>query len=143
MRNLDRRELLVGSAAVLAAGRASAQDAPLATTRAGQVRGRTVDGIKVFQGVPYGTSTEGRRFLPPQPPAAWTGVRDALDFGHQSPQLGAERPSVYASWANPAPPGRGCLALNVHPPALTEGRKRPVVVLFHGGGFTSGSASSH
>jgi para-nitrobenzyl esterase len=70
-------------------------------------------------------------------------VRDALDFGHNSPQLGAERPSVYASWANPRPPGEDCLVLNVYTPGLRDGKKRPVMVWFHGGGFTSGSASSH
>ena len=142
---LDRRGLIAGSTAalVLAATSARAQGAaPVAATRAGKIRGRVADGINVFQGVPYGASTEGRRFMPPQPPTAWTGVRDALDFAHQSPQLGAERPSVYASWANPRPPGEDCLVLNVYTPGLRDGARRPVMVWFHGGGFTSGSASS-
>ncbi len=143
MDTLDRRHLILGTAAALTAAPAWAQDAPLAATRAGRVRGRTVDGVKVFQGVPYAASTAGRRFMPPQPPAAWSGVRDALDFGHQSPQLGAERPTVYASWANPRPPGEDCLVLNVYTPGLRDGARRPVMVWFHGGGFTSGSASSH
>jgi para-nitrobenzyl esterase len=143
---VGRRGLITGSAAslVLAAGPAFAQAAaPVATTKVGKVRGRVVDGISLFQGVPYGASTAGRRFMPPQPPQPWSGVRDALDFAHQSPQLGAERPSVYASWANPRPPGEDCLVLNVYTPGLRDGAKRPVMVWFHGGGFTSGSANSH
>jgi para-nitrobenzyl esterase len=143
--DIDRRGLVTGAAglAALAARPAWGQGAPVAATRAGQVRGRTVDGIKVFQGIPYGASTEGRRFQPPRPAQPWSGVRDALDFAHQSPQLGAERPSVYASWANPRPPGEDCLVLNVYTPGLADGAKRPVMVWFHGGGFTSGSANSH
>jgi para-nitrobenzyl esterase len=140
----DRRGVVLGSGAALLLGvtPALAEASPLAATRAGKVRGRLVDGINVFQGVPYGASTAGRRFMPPLPAPAWSGVRDALDFGHQSPQLGAERPSVYASWANPRPPGEDCLVLNVYTPGLRDGGKRPVMVWFHGGGFTSGSASS-
>lgn len=141
----DRRGFVAGSAAtlILSAGAAGAQDAPVATTRAGRVRGRAVEGVKVFQGVPYGDTTAGRRFMPPRPAPAWNDVRDALDFGPQSPQLGAERPTVYASWSNPRPAGEDCLVLNVYTPGLGDGGKRPVMVWFHGGGFTSGSASSH
>ena len=141
----DRRGLIAGSTAalILGAGPALGQGAPTAATKAGRVRGRLNDGINVFQGVPYGDTTAGRRFMPPQPPSGWSGVRDSLDFGHQSPQMGAERPTVYASWSNPRPAGEDCLVLNVYTPALRDGAKRPVMVWFHGGGFTSGSASSH
>jgi para-nitrobenzyl esterase len=140
---LHRRAVLAGTSASWLAAPAFAQAAPVAATKAGRVRGAVVDGISAFKGVPYGASTAGRRFMPPRPPQPWTGVRDALDFGHNSPQLGAERPSVYASWANPRPPGEDCLVLNVYTPGLRDGKKRPVMVWFHGGGFTSGSASSH
>jgi para-nitrobenzyl esterase len=115
----------------------------VARTTAGQVRGRTADGIHSFKGVRYGASTEGRRFLPPQPPEPWSGIAEAADFGAQSPQLGADRPSVYASWANPRAESEDCLFLNVYTPGLKDGKGRPVMVWFHGGGFTSGSASSH
>lgn len=142
---VGRRELLIGAGAAAAlAGPALAQDAgPVARTRAGQVRGRTVEGIHAFKGVRYGASTEGRRFLPPRPPEPWSGVVEAADFGNQSPQLGAGRPSVYASWANPRAESEDCLFLNVYTPGLKDAKARPVMVWFHGGGFTSGSASSH
>ncbi|HEY9217573.1 MAG TPA: carboxylesterase/lipase family protein [Phenylobacterium sp.] len=144
-RGVDRRRALTGAGALaLMASSAVAQPVgPVARTRAGRVRGRIVDGVQVFQGVRYGASTEGRRFLPPRAPAPWAGVADAVDFGNQSPQLGAERPSVYASWANPRAQSEDCLFLNVYTPGLADGKARPVMVWFHGGGFTSGSASSH
>ena len=141
--SMHRRTVLAGTSALWMAGPALAQGSPVAATRAGRVRGAVVDGINVFKGVPYGDSTAGRRFMPPRIARPWEGVRDALDFGNQSPQLGADRPSVYASWANPRAPSEDCLVLNVYTPGLRDAKKRPVMVWFHGGGFTSGSASSH
>src|SRR5215207_7282164 len=138
---MGRRALLAGAAA-MAAGPSLAQTAPVATTKAGQVRGRTVGGIHFFQGVRYGATTAGRRFMPPQPPQPWTGARDALDFANQAPQLGADRPSVYNSWTNPRPESEDCLFLSVYTPGLRDGKKRPVMVWLHGGGYTSGSSHS-
>ncbi len=140
---MGRRGLLAGAAALAAAPAALAQADPVLSTTAGKLRGKTENGIKVFKGVPYGDTTAGRRFMPPQPPKPWIGVRDALDFGHQSPQVGADRPIMYASWSNPRPEGEDCLVLNVYTPGVGDGKKRPVMVWFHGGGYTSGSASSH
>src|SRR5262245_21243583 len=57
------------------------------TTRTGKVRGRIVDGVNEFKGIPFGAPTGGaNRFMPPQPPQPWTGVRDAFEFGHYAPQ---------------------------------------------------------
>jgi len=146
--NFDRRSLLLLGAAsfgVVACGKGkdAAGEAPIAQTTAGQVKGAVTDGINSFKGVPYADTTAGRRFMPPQPAKPWEGVRDALDFAHQSPQMGDDRPKVYASWLNPRPAGEDCLVLNVFTPGLKDGKKRPVLVWLHGGGFSSGSASSH
>ena len=43
--------------------------------------------MKIFKGIPYGARTDGNnRFMPPIDPASWTGVRDALEYGHSAPQ---------------------------------------------------------
>ena len=143
-RKVDRRAFL--QTAGLGAGAAAASllftraalagwpaaDSPIATTRAGKVRGYTDNGIKVFKGIRYGADTTSRRFMPPLPPDPWPEVREALAYGPSAPQQSraAERTS------------EDCLFLNVWTPGLRDGRKRPVMVYIHGGAYASGSGSS-
>ena len=120
-----------------------AVDDVIATTDAGQLRGRREHGVSVFRGIPYGADTGGdNRFRPPQPVAPWTGMRDALQFGPSAVQLRApvdpQRAADPLSDAQRV--GEDCLVLNVWTPEATG--QRPVMVWFHGGGFTVGSASS-
>jgi para-nitrobenzyl esterase len=119
----------------------------VADTAAGKVRGVEVEGIKIFKGIPYGANTTGRnRFMPPAPVAKWTGVRDALEYGPSAPQSepGARRNASDLAVAGAGLPqeSEDCLVLNVWTPALADGRKRPVMVWCHGGGFATGSGSS-
>jgi para-nitrobenzyl esterase len=119
----------------------------IADTRAGRVRGRTVEGIHVFKGIPYGASTAGKsRFLPPTPPERWSGVRDALDWGHVAPQPYPAGRIDYVRlirWTEqPGGQSEDCLVLNVFTPGLKDGGKRPVMVSFHGGGFVTGSSGA-
>lgn len=116
---------------------------PIAKTRAGQVRGATIEGVHVFKGVRYGARTEGRRFQPPQPPQPWSGVVDALDFGSQSPQTRPTNTSLFRTWSNPRPASEDLLFLNIWTRGLRDGKQRPVMVWFHGGGFSTGSGASH
>jgi para-nitrobenzyl esterase len=118
-----------------------------AETAFGRVRGADAGGIKAFKGIPYGASTAGtNRFMPPQDPATWRGVRDALAYGASAPQRepgvapAASRLAVAAA-SLPAE-SEDCLVLNVWTPAVGDGRNRPVMVWCHGGGFVSGSGSS-
>jgi para-nitrobenzyl esterase len=118
-----------------------------AETTFGRVRGADVDGIKTFKGIPYGASTAGQnRFMPPVDPGSWRGVRDALEYGPSAPQRepGAQpRDSSLAVAAAGLPAeGEDCLVLNVWTPGIGDGRKRPVMLWCHGGGFASGSGSS-
>jgi para-nitrobenzyl esterase len=115
-------------------------------TSYGRLRGVDVDGIKVFKGIAYAASTAGaNRFMPPKKPAAWTGVRDALEFGEVAPQPVGDT-SEYGKmigWDNhPGAMGEDCLVLNVWTPGVGDGRKRPVMLSIHGGGFVSGSGST-
>jgi para-nitrobenzyl esterase len=123
----------------------SAPAAPVADTVYGKLRGRTEEGIHVFRGVPYGADTSGmNRFRPPQKPAAWKDVRDALTWGHVAPQPlpGSNYDYTRAvQWANrPGGTGEDCLVLNIWTPGLKDGGKRAVMFSIHGGGFTSGTS---
>ena len=78
---------------------------PIVETTAGKIRGAVVDGITAFRSVPYGASTAGAaRFMPPRPPAAWAGVRDALDYAGQAPQarLGPAPRAEMVDFSGPA-----------------------------------------
>jgi len=121
---------------------------PTVATRAGDVRGFIEDGIIVFKGVRYGADTAQTRFAAPMPPAPWSEVRDARNYGASAPQEPyppGTAGGLFESWAtDPAPPNsEDTLFLNVWTPALRDGRKRPVMVWFHGGGFSRGSGSSN
>ena len=109
-------------------------------TSAGRVRGLMIDGTNVFKGIPYGASTSGKnRFMPPGKPVAWTGVRDMRAFGPTAPQTAVNSGTTAAG--SPSQQSEDCLVLNIFTPGLNDGRKRPVMVWLHGGGFSSGSGS--
>jgi para-nitrobenzyl esterase len=117
---------------------------PVATTTAGKVRGAKDNGIYVFKGVRYGADTGKARFQAPRAPQPWTGTLDALDYANQTPQAAAgDGGGLFKSWANRRADSEDCLFLNVWTPGLRDHKKRPVMVWFHGGGFSSGSGSSH
>ena len=121
----------------------------IAETTSGRVRG-SIDqqGVHAFKGIPYGADTAGeRRFLAPQPCPAWTGVRDALDYGNSAPQTDENAPKDAAANSligslNTHPEHEDCLRLNVWTGGVRDGGARPVMFWIHGGGFHAGSGSS-
>lgn len=127
-------------------GTAAAVDAsPIVETRYGKVKGALEDGIAVFKGVRYGADTATTRFAAPKAPEPWTDVKDALGYANSAPQgPSGNGGGLFASWRPnpPLPTSEDCLFLNVWTPAA-DAKKRPVLVWFHGGGFTTGSGSSY
>jgi para-nitrobenzyl esterase len=120
---------------------------PVVETQYGKIRGINHHGVKTFKGVRYGASTEGKnRFMPPRPPQAWAGVFDAFNYGQISPQTPADRRGDYANlimWdRQPGGIGEDCLCLNVWTRSVNDNAKRAVMVVFHGGGFATGSGNN-
>ncbi|MGA7650861.1 MAG: carboxylesterase/lipase family protein [Terracidiphilus sp.] len=118
-------------------------DYAVVETASGKVRGSSRNGIFTFKGIPFAASTAGAaRFLPPQKPAPWTGVRSSLTYGQVCPQ------PARAGWAHDeeawlfnwddGQPGEDCLRVNIWSPGL-DNRKRPVMFWLHGGGYSAGS----
>lgn len=113
----------------------AASDEAIATTTAGRIRGYVDGGVRAFKGVPYGADTSKRRFRAPVPPQPWTGVRDTVEFGPSAPQGG--RGGGFFPADEAAVQNEDCLRLNVWTPALRDGARRPVMVWFHPGGYSS------
>ena len=119
---------------------------PIAETAAGKVRGTVIEGVQAFKSVPYGASTAGaNRFLPPKPPAPWSGIREATEYTSRAPQAGLRGPTRpeladLSGATDTAAETEDCLTLNVWTPGPTG--KRPVMVWLHGGAFSYGSANS-
>ncbi len=151
---IDRRSFIgMGSlaAGVLAtrtadvmADNAQAGAPAVVETTAGKIRGTHATGVYTFRGVPYGATTAGAgRFQPPAKPKPWSNVREATELGPRAPQLlssfhGFVPPEVEVMDRDETM-GEDCLVLNVWTPAPDRGRKLPVMVWLHGGGYTSGS----
>ena len=70
-------------------------------------------------------------------------MREFTKFGDQCPQIAPSTPTpAWASWATNTGESEDCLVLNVWTPAVGDGKKRPVMVWLHGGGYSvfNGSA---
>ncbi len=111
-------------------------DAAIVETRAGTVRGYISDGIYTYHGIPYAEAAE--RFVPAEKVTSWEGVMDTAQYGKTSPQgaiLGMPVSDDTEGTDN------NCQNLNVWTPGINDGKKRPVMVWLHGGGFSMGSAN--
>lgn len=118
---------------------------PIVRTQYGKVNGYVRNGVYIFKGIPYGDDTSGSgRFMPPQKPQPWRGVRSCSSYGFNCPQ-----PDNYAwdndeeAWLfewNIGPQNEDCLCLNIWTTEISCINKRPVMVWLHGGAFMTGSA---
>jgi para-nitrobenzyl esterase len=88
---------------------------PEVRTASGTVRGRGAEGFVVFRGIPFAQPPVGAlRFVAPQRPSPWEGVRDAAEFGPAPPQSGPLRAGAI--------PGTEWLTVNVWSPDLGAAR---------------------
>lgn len=127
---------LFGAAVVavtLATGCSAQAQAPVVHTSLGDLSGSTADGVRAFKGVPFALPPVGDlRWKPPVAAKAWSGPRDATQFGAdcmQKPRPGSRAPGI----------SEDCLTLNVWTPA--SAKRLPVMVWVYGGGFVDGTAS--
>ena len=147
---LDRRQLVTAGGMAAAGlmlhlpGARAADAAPVANTKYGKVRGLADGAVKIFKGIPYGAPTSGaNRFMPPREPEPWSDVRDTRMFGNRAPQTDATgfmEEEVVA--LDRTAQSEDCLRLNIWTTGLADGRKRPVMLWCHGGGFTGGSGGN-
>jgi para-nitrobenzyl esterase len=116
----------------------------LTNTENGKIKGFILRDVYTFLGIPYGADTSGEnRFMPPKKFAPWEGVRPAVFFGNSAPQNIYDRSTTnYGAFVdhwNYDEISENCLTLNIWTNGLADGKKRPVIVWLHGGGYTSGN----
>src|SRR5690606_33547889 len=108
---------MTAAAAALALGMtgvAEAASPDVVRVESGQLKGVAADGVMAFKGVPYAAPPVGPlRWRAPQPAAKWTGVRPAVEYGHDC----AQKPFIYDSAPLRTTPSEDCLVLNVWRPA--------------------------
>lgn len=114
----------------------------LVETQQGTLCGYIEDGIYTFKGVKYANA---ERFMPPTDPDSWEGVQTALYYGnqcHQAPR-GTWKDDCEAflyQWDDGVQ-SDDCQYLNVWTKGINDGKKRPVMVWLHGGGYAMGASS--
>ena len=109
-------------------------------TLSGPVAGYIDDGVFIYKGIPY---AQAERFAPAVDPDPWTDVRSSRAFGPTAPA-----PARAGWWSDDQAftmhwddgfHDEDCLRVNVWTGGINDGKKRPVMVWLHGGGFREGS----
>ena len=124
---------------------------PVIDTEAGKVQGVEQGGIDAFLGIRYAAPPLGDlRFKAPEKPAKAEGVADATGYGAPCMQLYSpsgpnasemtrQIQTIFPTSTEAKIDNEDCLFLNVWTPQADDGGKRPVMVWFHGGGYSYGS----
>ena len=141
---MKRITLLAVTAVVLAA--CSGKN-PVLTVEGGKVQGVPTEtpGVTVYKGIPYAAPPVGElRWKEPQPVVPWEGVLVADSFGHpavQNPHTpGGYTPEFF--FDGDPEFSEDCLYLNIWTPAAGKtGKKLPVTLWIHGGGYVAGWGS--
>src|SRR6476661_9784463 len=112
---------------------------PEITTPSGRLAGVTIDfegrAVHAFRGVPYATAA---RFAPPVLVTSWAQTQHATVYGPAAPQpVGGPLDGLVPGSFRGATDEHACLTLNVFVSARATADKRPVLVWFPGGAFTT------
>lgn len=115
------------------------EHSPVVRSPAGDVRGRSIDGVDRFLGIPYAEPPTGKlRWKPPVRKARWADCLEADQYGPACPQNPPQISAIYD-----LPPhiqfDEDCLTLNIWAPENADGA--PVMVWIHGGSLVIGSGS--
>jgi len=115
------------------------KEVAIVQTDAGKVRGYIHKGIFTYKGIPY---AKAERFMAPAKPAAWKDVRSSMTYGPvcpMDPTTTVNDEFEFPFHHNWGYTNENCQTLNVWTPGINDNKRRPVMVWFHGGGFTAGS----
>ncbi|XP_028624359.1 cocaine esterase-like [Grammomys surdaster] len=126
---------------------------PIRTTHTGQILGSLIHmkGLDVdvhsFLGIPFAKPPVGPlRFVPPEPPEPWSGVRDGTSHPAMCLQditaMNMQAFKLLKLTLPPIPMSEDCLYLNIYTPDHAhKGSNLPVMVWIHGGSLVIGMAS--
>ena len=109
-------------------------------TVSGPVAGYIDEGVYIYKGIPY---AKADRFAPPVDPDPWTDVRPSRAYGPTAPAgprsgWWSDDQAFTMHW-NDGFHDEDCLRVNIWTSGIDDGKKRPVMVWLHGGGFREGS----
>ena len=145
--------MLLFTAAAFAAGVPARRNVtgPVVRVATGQLRGTLQGTTAVFLGIPFAAAPVGAlRWREPQPPSAWSGVRDATKPGSSCVQnpagIGTFIQPLAAAYGKtynivPVAFSEDCLFLNVWAPHWPVQAPLPVMVWVHGGSNRIGSGA--
>lgn len=140
--------ITIGIATLSVNGRNLVSDAStVAQTTSGPIQGFKNDGIYTFLGVPY---AHADRFMPPVDPKNHQDTLKCRIYGPKAPQKSNNQTLTFDGirqsdndfgfqFVLEPMDEENCLVLNLWTPKINDGKKRPVFVWIHGGGFSTGS----
>jgi para-nitrobenzyl esterase len=118
---------------------------PVLKIEGGQVIGvqTPTEGVIAYKGIPFAAPPVGElRWREPQPVVPWEGVKVADKYGDAASQITWDPESFYGrEWraSGSVPFSEDCLYLNIWTPAAgKKGKKLPVAMWIHGGGYREG-----
>lgn len=104
---------------------------PVVKTTYGEIKGSINDSVYAFKGIPY---AKAERFMPPQDPEKWQGVLECKEFGPVARQIVPWYPDSVQN-------EKELFSVNVWTQGIMDGKKRPVLLWLHGGGFHVGASN--